>query len=289
MGLLIGGMFLFLKPPKTDQPIGTRKPGASAVLLCGADVGGVRTDTMMLLYVDSVNKEAGLLSLPRDTYTRTAYGLDVKLNSAYGRNDGGEEGMQVLLDYVQDILGYRPDGYVLVELPALEELVNLMGGVEFDVPTNITFQDPGMNLDINLAPGLQHLDGRQALGLVRFRYGYYNQDLGRADTQKAFLKACMTQWMKPSNLGKLEEVMDLFRQKSLNSLSTGNYLWFAVQLLRCGPKNLRMDTLPGYADYIGDQSFYVLDPDGVVELVNEYYNPYRQPITRDGVHIVTED
>ncbi len=288
IALLIGAVHFYIGPPKTDVPIGPRKPGTSAILLCGADVGGLRTDTMMILYVDSMKKQAGLLSLPRDTYGRTSYGLDVKLNSAYGRNDCGEAGMNVLLDYVQDILGYRPDGYVLVELPLLEDLVDLMGGVDFDVPTNIDFSDSDMDLDVHLEPGMQHLDGNQALGLVRFRYGYVNQDLGRADTQKAFLKACMQQWVTADNMKKLPQVMELFNNNSLNSLNTGNYIWFGVNLLRCGVKNLRLDTLPGYGTYIGDQSYYVLYPNEVVDLVNEHYNPYKQDITIDDVHIVTE-
>ena len=289
LALLIGGVSMYVRPPKTDAPIGARKSGTSAILLCGADLGGVRTDTMMLLYVDSTSKEAGLLTLPRDTYTRTAYGLDVKLNSAYGRNDCGEEGMAVLLDYVQDILGYRPDGYVLVELPVLEELVDMMGGVDFDVPTTVSFQQSYQHDEIYLEPGMQHLDGAAAMAVLRFRYGYYNQDIGRQDTQKAFLKAAMKQWLTPGNLGKLKDVLNLFKTETLSDLNTGNYLWFAFQLLRCGITNIHTDTLPGYADYIGDQSFYILYPDEVVALVNERYNPYQVEITRDDVNIVGED
>lgn len=59
------------------------------------------------------------MSLPRDTLTHTSSGSDAKLNSAYGRNDGGQEGMEALLDYVSDIIGYRPDGYMLITLDAL--------------------------------------------------------------------------------------------------------------------------------------------------------------------------
>ena len=289
LALLIGSLCLYIRAPKTDDPIGARKAGTSAILLCGADLGGVRTDTMMILYVNSISKEAGLMTLPRDTYTRTAYGLDVKLNSAYGRNGGGEEGMEVLLDYVQDILGYRPDGYLLVELPMLEELIDMMGGVDFDVPTTVSFSQSEQHDEIYLEPGMQHLDGAAALAVLRFRYGYANQDLGRQDTQKAFLKAAMKQWLTLDNIGKLSQVLDLFKTESLSDLSTGNYLWFAIHLLRCGIGDLRTDTLPGYATYIGDQSFYVLYPNEVVELVNEGYNPYKQEITRADVNIVTED
>ena len=284
----VAGLNMLIYPPKTDQPIGSRKSGTSAILLCGADIGGERTDTMMLLFVDAREKTAGLLTLPRDTYTMTAYGLEVKLNSAYGRNGGGEEGMEVLLDYVQRLIGFRPDGYMLVELPALRDLVDLMGGVDFAVPQDMTFDGMGVGENISLEEGMQHLDGEQAMGLLRFRYGYYNQDLGRQDVQKQFLKACMKQWVTPGNLKKFPEALKLLEQQSFTNLTTGNFLWFGWNLMRCGFSNISTDTLPGYATMIGDQSFYVLEPEAVAEMVQDRYNPYKQEITVEDLEIVTE-
>lgn len=289
IAILVGLFSMLLSQPKTDQPIGERKKGVSAVLLCGADLGGYRTDTMMLLYVDSKNKDVGLLTLPRDTYTVTTGGYDAKLNSAYGRNDCGEEGMAALFDYVQNILGYRPDGYVLVELPTLEKLVDTMGGVDFDVPVTVEFEQSKQHDEIHLDPGMQHLDGAAAMAVLRYRYGYYNQDIGRQDTQKAFLKAALKQWMTPGNLGKVKDVLKLLREETMTDLSDRNFYWLAWNVLRSGITDIRTDTLPGYADYVGDQSFYILYPNDTVELVNEFYNPYQVEITRDLVNIATVD
>lgn len=277
---------LFIFPPKSDEPLGSRKSGVSSILLCGTDVGGERTDTMMLLYVDSVNRQAGLLSLPRDTYTVSIYGESNKLNSAYWRNGRGEEGMDVLLDYVQRLVGYRPDGYMLIELPMLRDLVDLMGGVEFDVPQ--AMDSPSLSGGIHLDAGLQKLTGDQALGLLRFRYGYENQDLGRQDVQKDFLKACMEQWVKPANFGKFFDALDLMEAQSFTDLKTGNFLWFGWNLLKCGFSNIYTDTLPGYATMIGDQSYYVLYPEEVAAMVQDRYNPYKIEITTDLLDIDTE-
>lgn len=283
IALSITAFNFFLRPPKSDQPISTRKPGTAAILLCGADIGGERTDTMMLLYVDAFKRQAGLLSLPRDTYTETDYGAANKLNSAYGRNGGGEEGMQVLLDYVQDLIGYRPDGYMLIELPMLKDLIDLMGGVNFDVPQEMGMD--GLEQYSTLQPGMQHLNGEQALALLRFRYGYVDQDLGRQNVQKQVLKACMEQWATAQNFGKVFDVLELFRTESLTNLSSGNLIWLGVNLLWCGFSQMSTDTLPGYATYVGDQSFYVLDPQGVADLIQEKYNPYTKEITTEDLHI----
>ena len=278
---------MLIKPPMTDSPIGERRPGVSTVLLCGADIGGQRTDTMMLLYVDSVKGEAGLLTLPRDTYTVTDYGSSNKLNSAYGRNGGGEEGMEVLFDYVQDTIGYRPDGYVLIELPMLRDLIDLFGGIDFHVPQDMN--SPGSSgSKIFLEEGMQHLDGEKALALLRFRYGYVNQDLGRQDVQKQFIKACVKQWLTPKNLGKIGDVLDLFKSESLTNLTTGNFMWFGWNLLKAGFSDINTDTLPGYSSTIDDLSYYVLYPGEVAEMIQDRYNPYQVEITRDMLDIATE-
>lgn len=155
---------------------------------------------MMLLYLNAREQAITLVSLPRDTLTHTSSGSDAKLNSAYGRNDGGQEGMEALLDYVSDIIGYRPDGYMLITLDAFVDVVNLMGGVEFDVPMDMFYEDPSQDLYIDLKEGKQKLDGYEAMGLVRFRKGYADQDLGRVDVQRQFLSACMDQWLTLPNL-----------------------------------------------------------------------------------------
>ena len=273
--------------PKTDKPIGDRRNGVSSILLCGADESGYLTDTMILLYVDTVKRQAGLLSLPRDTYTVTDYGSSNKLNSAYGRNGGGEEGMEVLFDYIQDTIGYRPDGYVLIELPMLQDLIDLFGGVDYDVP-----QDMGVGslsgAWITLQKGMQHLDGEKALAMLRFRYGYVDQDLGRQNVQKNFLKECMKQWLTVENLGKITDVLELFKVESFTNLETKHFLWFGWNLLSIGFNNIYTDTLPGYATMIGDASYYVLYPGEVAEMIQDRYNPYKVEITRDMLDIATE-
>lgn len=288
--LLAGGMYLWIRStmqmPETDQPIGTRKEGAATVLLCGTDQEGTRTDTMMLLYLNAQEQAVTLVSLPRDTLTHTASGSDAKLNSAYGRNDGGQEGMEALLDYVSDIIGYRPDGYMLITLDAFVDVVNLMGGVEFDVPMDMFYEDPSQDLYIDLKEGKQRLDGYEAMGLVRFRKGYADQDLGRVDVQRQFLSACMDQWLTLPNLLRLPQILSTMHASSESDLTTGNLLWIADTAWRSGLGNLQTVTLPGYADMIDGVSYYILDPEGVADVINQSCNPYTQEIDASDLNIV---
>ncbi|MGM9640958.1 MAG: LCP family protein [Faecousia sp.] len=293
LAILLGGLgfwlsTLFVKP-ETDRPIGERKKDAVTILLCGTDMEGTRTDTMMLLYICAQEKAVNLVSLPRDTLTHTTSGKNAKLNSAFGRNNGKEdpvEGMENLMLYVRDIIGYMPDGYMLINLEGFVDVVDLMGGVEFNVPQDMYYEDSSQDLYIDLREGLQTLNGYDAMCLVRFRKGYSNQDLGRVEVQREFISACMNQWMKVSNVTKLPEVLDCLGDNATSDLTTKNLMWLALNAFKSGFGNIQTATLPGYADMIDGGSYYVLDPRGVAEIINEYCNPYVRDIDPEDLTII---
>ncbi len=288
LAIIIVPVFLLAQQPATEQPVGARKDGAATILLCGTDEDGYRTDTMMLLYVNTKEKAVNLVSLPRDTLTVSASGSYEKLNSAFGRNGGTddpEEGMDELMGYVKDIIGYRPDGYMLIDLDGFVEMVDIMGGVEFNVPQDMYYEDSSQDLYIDLKAGLQKLDGYEAMGLVRYREGYYNQDLGRVEVQRAFISACMDQWLSVGSIVKLPRMLSCISQYTVTDLSTRNMLWLGVNVWKIGFGNIQTQTLPGYADYIDGQSFYILDSDEVLDTVNTYCNPYQREIQSDDIDI----
>lgn len=279
LALVVGLSLWLFDRPETDDPIGPRKRDSATILICGTDADGTRTDTMMLLYLSGSEKKAGLLSLPRDTYTIATAGFAAKLNSAYGRNDCGEEGMEALLDYIQDIIGYRPDGYVLVGMDTVPQVVDAMGGVDVDVPQSV--ETDGVVVE----GGLQHLDGEHALALLRHRSSYAMADLGRVEVQRLVVEACMKQWVSLSRLSSIPQALSVMEETSLSSLSLRNYLWIGKTLLKCLPGGVETKTLPGYPDYIGGASYYLLNRQEVAEVMNEGYNPYRVAIDAANLNI----
>lgn len=271
--------FWLFDMPESESSIGQRKRDTATILICGTDQSGDRTDTMMLLYLSGSEKQVGLLSLPRDSYTIATAGYAAKLNSAYGRNDGGETGMEALLDYIQDIIGYRPDGYILVDFTLVPKIVDLMGGVEMDLPNAI--EDQANRLEA----GLQTLNGEQVLFLLRHRQSYAMADLTRVEVQRSVIKACMDQWISVSGLSKVPEALELVQSSSLSSLSTRNYLWIGKTLLKSLGNGFTTETLPGYPDYIGGVSYYLLDRAKVAELINNSFNPYAVTIEASSLNI----
>ena len=272
----------FFEMPVSEDSIGQRKEKTATILLCGTDKDGTRTDTMMLLYLDGAENRIGLLSLPRDTLTRTAEGKRAKLNSAYGRNGCGEEGMTWTLNYVEKIIGYRPDGYILVDMELVPKIVDLMGGVDVHLDHHIRVHTDGV--EVYVPAGDAHLNGEEVLATLRYRYGYADADLGRVKVQRMVITECMKQWVSPAKLALLPDALELIQEESLTDLSVGNFLWIGKTIL-AGMNDMTSDTLPGYADMRGGASYFVLYPDQVAELINESYNPYTVAIDADDLDI----
>ena len=289
LAALVAAVFLLMNtlfaPPKTEAGLGSRKRDTATVLLCGTDKDGTRTDTMMLIYLSGSEREVSLLSLPRDTLTRTVAGNRAKLNSAYGRNGCGTEGMENLLLYVEDLIGYQPDGYILVDMTLVPKIVDEMGGLDLNVPQDIRVKDNGEETFV--PAGEHHLNGEEVLATLRFRSGYYNADLGRVEVQRMVIKAAMDQWITPENIAKLPEMLEMVQNESITNMEANNFLWVGQTiLLNLG--NFKSETLPGYPDMIGGASYYILKPGAVAELVNESYNPYTTEITRDHLNIAED-
>ncbi|MDD6644094.1 MAG: LCP family protein [Firmicutes bacterium] len=282
--LLFGGLFAgvhFLTGEPMAENDRARKDGCCTILLAGTDESGDRTDTIMLLNIDRGQKRMSLMSIPRDTKVNSTY-VPHKINSAYGVNGKGEEGMDSLMDYVAECVGFRPDGYMLLELDVFIELVDLFGGVEFDVPVDMDYEDPSQDLYIHLNKGLQTLDGEEAMGVVRFRSGYADADIGRVSVQRDFMLAAIDQWVSVKNVLKLPQALSLLGRYAQTDLSVSNLLWLAESVLLCGTDDMYMTTMPFYisGDYVA-----VAADEGYLNLLNEYFNPYARSISWDDLYI----
>ena len=283
--LVIGGMIVLgslFEMPRAETGLGSRKPDTATVLLCGTDKDGTRTDTMMLLYLNGREGQVGLLSLPRDTLTITDEGKRAKLNSAYGRNGCGEKGMDWTMTYVERIIGYRPDGYILVDMELVPKIVDLMGGVDVHLEHDILVGTPAG--EVHVPAGDAHLNGAEVLATLRYRAGYINADLGRVEVQRMVITECMKQWVHPAKLALLPDALNMIQEESLTDLSVNNFLWIGKTILQ-GLDNMSSDTLPGYPDMRGGASYFVLYRDQVAELVNRSYNPYTVDVDAEDLEI----
>ena len=252
------------------------------ILLYGVDNDAGGSDTNMLMRFDAVNKTVDVVSLPRDTLMSNGH----KLNSSY--NNGGTEKLR---SNIEDMLGVPVDFYVSVDLKGFITLIDQIDGVDFDVPEDMDYDDPYQDLHIHFKKGLQHLNGQQAMEVVRFRHNNDNtgyggqQDLGRIGTQQAFLKTVAQKLMKLENVPAMAET---FLKYVKTDLTLGNLMWLANQALSMGGMDaISFATLPGDgAGWYKGMSVYALDPEQVLEMTNSMLNPYATDITADDQNIL---
>jgi len=160
-------------------------------LATGHDIGGRRSDSILILHIPSNGGPSVLISLPRDSYVPIpGYGSN-KLNAAYSFG-----GPRLLAKTVQNATGLRIDHYMGIGFGGFVSVVNAIGGVHLCIKHHL--RDPAAGL--NLKKGCQTLDGAQALGYVRTRHLYANQDLQRVQDQRLFLKALLTKMTSPGVL-----------------------------------------------------------------------------------------
>lgn len=264
---------------------GSLKDNYYNILILGTDDDGMRTDTIMIARMDTTDHTVALMSIPRDTLINSNMSVP-KINSVYGANGQGEEGIKALKKQLTAILGFEVDGYVMVDLQAFVKTVDLLGGITFDVPRRMYYSDPTQNLYIDLYEGVQELDGAKAIQLVRFR-GYSEADIQRTRVQQDFLKALAKKCLTFGTIAKISPLIDIFVEYVETDLTAGNMAYFAQELLKCDFDSMETFTLPGEGVTIKGGSYFALYAKQVLEIVNENFNPYDADIPLSNLHIRT--
>ena len=260
-----------------------RKPYCYTFLLVATDQVSGNTDTIMVLTYDTVNQTAGLVSIPRDTLVNAG---SLRINSLY------RKGIEELENCVSNLLGIPIDYHVIIDIEGFVELVDLLGGVEFDIPVHMSYDAPDQDLHIHFEPGLQHLTGGEALQVCRLRKNsdgtipYPDSDIGRTRTQQQLLAAIAKKALaNPQNLPSYIEIVS---DTVDTNLRFREMLWFVEPALGFDPENgLSTATLPGNGEvsYKGLDWLYQLYPDEVLDIVNTMLNPYTEPLSADELNI----
>ncbi len=257
-------------------------------LVVGLDQVSNSTDTIMVGRIDTETHKIDVVSIPRDTMVNVSWGTK-RVNTYYSSDlVSGGNGIDGLMKGIRDLVGFDIDCYAVVDLEAFVELVDAIGGVDYDVPIDMYYYDPSQGLNISIPAGMQHLDGETAVKVVRFRSGYATADIGRIGTQQDFLMSVASQMLTLGNIPNLPTFIDIFEKYVTTNLSAANISFFARQFLMCKSEDINFHTAPGNGgDSVKGNSYYSLYVDEWLEMVNECLNPYDQPVTTANVNILT--
>lgn len=242
-------------------------------------VKGQRTDTMILTKLNFDTGEIDMMNLPRDTMVNIPNHGTNKLNA--GHAFGGNEGA---MSAIRDLTNLDLRHFVKVDYEAVRNLVDAIGGVEFDVPVRMKYYDPTAKppLNIDLQKGPQTIDGDKAIQLMRWRHnsdwttgGYGNgSDISRIKTQQDFIKATITQALTFKNIFKLPSILQKVLPNVDTNISIEKMISAAASAGKLDADNIRMETLPGDAQYIGGASYWVYDKTKSKELITSLFGNY---------------
>ena len=208
-------------------------------LVMGLDKDETRTDTILFVSYNSENGKCFVLSIPRDTYVRIE-DKPVMINSVYAKG-----GMELAINKVKDLIGLPVNYYVMFTFEDFRNVIDALGGVEFDVrPEGYYYEDPYQDLVIDIPGGRQILDGEKAEGLVRFRADYPRADLERVEVQQRFVKALIEQKFTKEYITKIPKVYDAIKDTLKSNLSLNDILSYSDEILKGGVTSIETHTLP---------------------------------------------
>ena len=236
------------------------------------------TDTIMIARYDPNSQKASLVSVQRDTFI----GDNPKRATAYDKINSVYQGKypEKTLKEINELTGLNLKYYVVIDTQGVRDLVDAIDGVEFYVPMDMKYDDTSQDLHINLKEGLQKLNGDQAEQVLRFRHNndgstypesYGTQDTGRMRTQRDFISALLKQTLKPSNILKIGEFIDIANKNIKTNIpiqTLKDYIPYAVEF---STDNLGTATLPGEPKEMNGVWLYLTDEDEAQAMIAQYF------------------
>ena len=197
-----------------------------------------RSDTMMLVSIDTASNKASLISIPRDLYLKYPSGRFWRVNAAYAI-----DGPKLATKMVSSFLGLPINFYLVVDYEGFKEIVDLMGGVKITVERSLEYTDKAGNLNIDIEAGTQTLSGEEAMGYVRYRGN--QSDLQRINRQQKFLRALLQGGVTVEGWSQIKSIIDTGRKYAKTNLSLMDMYDLGRTVKSLGMEDFEMVTLSG--------------------------------------------
>ena len=253
------------------------------ILIRGESTG--MSDTIIVCSYNPRTQNVSMLSIPRDTYVTNGnykYSAYNKINSLYSGGETPEKTVQA----VNEITGLDINYYILVDTEALVKLVNLIGGVYFDVPTDMNYDDDGQDLHIHLTKGYQKLTGEQVEQVVRFRHNndgtsypsdYGDEDYGRMKTQRNIIIEIAKQTIKLKNISEIKNILNIMKEDVKTNVNFNNIIDYLPYAVGVDMNTIKTFQLPGVSENRGGYGwFFYHDEEETEKLVDELFKENQQ-------------
>lgn len=167
------------------EPLAKESSGLikQATLVMGVDEGGFNTDSIFIIEAGKIH--SCLTQVPRDGRVFNSFGDSIKINSMYGST-----GIDATKLSLSNLTGKAIANHLVVDLNAVIELADILGGIEITVPKKMYYVDNAQELYIDLDPGTQILLGEDLEGFLRWRADS-SGDYGRMSRQQTVIQAAI--------------------------------------------------------------------------------------------------
>ena len=227
------------------------------------------SDVMLLIKFDPETNKIVMLSVPRDTRTEIeGHGMK-KINAA-----NVEGGPALTAKTVSNLLGgVGVDRYIRINVLGVSKLIEALGGVNIYVPKDMKYRDDSQHLYINLKAGQQHLNGEQALQLLRYRHDELG-DIGRIQRQQMVLRALIEQSLNPTTITRLRDILNVVKENIDTNLSVEELIALVGFGSKTSRSNMQMLMLPGRfsENREFDASYWVPDGRAIGKLVSQHFD-----------------
>lgn len=264
-------------------------------LLVGLDASQGLTDVLMVGVMDVENNTIKVISVPRDleidfTDENFAHIKEnnpnnnvkfCKLTEIYSLTGHNEQAFRDLEEVISIITGLEIDYMARIDVNGFSDLVDAVGGVEFDVPERMYYTDPFQDLYIDLRAGYQMLDGDKAEQLVRYRH-YTMGDLQRIKVQQEFMVALFDKIMSTDDFSQVKELATAGYDMFEADFGLLFALQYAEYFFNLDVKNIlstaNMVTIPSYGEKVGELWYQRWHLEEAHQVVNELLNGPAEPI-----------
>ena len=278
------GIFKFSRKQRAafEVPFSPRRQN---ILLLGIDSNGAntdlwegtRSDTIIVVNIDPRSHSIKAISIPRDSkvYLPDNKGIQ-KINSAHALG-----GVNLVKKTLKETFGIKIDRYLIVHDEAVEKIIDALGGVPVYVEKRMYYNDYAGKLHINLEKGENVLNGKQAVGYLRFRNDGLG-DIGRTQRQQWFIKSLFEKLHSPQVITKVPEVLNIAKNYIKTDMGFFELSQYAALAQSIDKNKIELATLPGAPNQKGYISYWILDPVKTQEVINRMI--YRDKPNLDGVH-----
>ena len=218
-----------------------------------------RSDALMLATLNNKDKSVKLLSIPRDSYVYIPYvGHEDKITHAHAFG-----GTQATIDTVENLLNVPVDYYYRLNFDAFIEIVDALGGIKVNVPYALHELYENDKRTVNLKPGKQLLNGREALALARTRH--QDSDIKRGERQQMILEAIIKKASSVTSLTKYDDILAAVGNNMKTNMTFDEMKSLAAYIKGGMPKVDSL-SLKGYDDMSTGVYYYKLDTNNLAEI-----------------------